>query len=151
MFEKRNISKEEAVRRACKQNGLEYVPADKRKPKKTITLVDEQGNESVIDNKLNVVKAEEKVKIEEMITLTKSAYGTILSALPTTSRPKVGGYRVASNAGKSIAAHKGSKVASKRAGSTVAGSSKKSSTGVGKRTMKHSSSRTRSNSHSTQK
>ena len=151
MFEKRNISKEEAVRRACKQNGLEYVPEDKRKPKKTITLVDDMGNETVIDNKLNVVKPEETVKMEELIKYTKSAYETVLGTLTIPSRPKVGSYRVASKTGKSIAAHQGSKVASKRTGSTVVGSSKKSSNSVGRKTSKHSSSRAKGSSHITTK
>ena len=55
MFEKRNISEEEALKRACKQNGFEFIPKN-NEPSKTITIVNDDGKEMVIDDKCNIVK-----------------------------------------------------------------------------------------------
>ncbi len=54
MFEERNISTEEALRLACNSNGLKYIGAG-YKPKKTITLVDDNGNKTVMDRNLNII------------------------------------------------------------------------------------------------
>jgi hypothetical protein len=103
MFEKRNISKEEAVRRACKQNGLEYVPRGKRKPKMTITLVDDLGNETLIDNKMNVVKPEATVKTEEILDYFAAAKAGLC---------KTGKIKVATKAAQGMVGRKAAKVAS---------------------------------------
>lgn len=54
MFEKRkNVTKEEALRKACEENGLIYNPNGL--PIDVITLIDDDGNELVIDKNLNIV------------------------------------------------------------------------------------------------
>jgi hypothetical protein len=55
MFNKRkNITKEQALKSACEENGLTYIEAD-CKPVDTITLVDDLKNENVIDKNLNII------------------------------------------------------------------------------------------------
>lgn len=55
MFEKRNISKTEAIKRSCKQNGLEYHNDVNRRPLDKIMLINESGDEKIIDKNLNIV------------------------------------------------------------------------------------------------
>jgi hypothetical protein len=54
MFEERKISTKEALRLACEANGLKYVGAGNR-PQKTITLVDDNGNKTVVDRNFNII------------------------------------------------------------------------------------------------
>lgn len=54
MFEERKISTEEALRLACNSNGLKYIGTG-NKPKKTITLVDDSGNKTVMDRNINII------------------------------------------------------------------------------------------------
>ncbi|MDF2801486.1 MAG: hypothetical protein K0S61_1389 [Anaerocolumna sp.] len=54
MFEERKISTEDALRLACKANGLKYIGTG-NKPKKTITLVDDYGNKTVVDRNLDII------------------------------------------------------------------------------------------------
>lgn len=141
MFEKRNISEEEALKRACKQNGFEFVP-NNNKPRKTITIVSDEGKETVLDNKFNVVKPEDTVKMQEVMKITKAAVATVIS---TVNAPRVVGagslkskkaahYRLSGTRRKKHAANlTDEKVASKCTGTTRGGS----------RTAKHGASRTR--------
>lgn len=112
MFEKRNISEEEALKRACKQNGFEFVPNNK-KPRKTITIVNDEGKETVLDNNLNIVKPEDTVGMQEVMKFTKVAVATVIDTVDAprvvglgTSKPKIaghyrlGGVRRKSNAAK---------------------------------------------------
>jgi hypothetical protein len=87
MFEKRNISEEEALKRACKQNGFEFVPNNK-KPRKTITIVNDEGKETVLDNNFNIVKSEDTVRMQEVMKFTKAAVATVID---TVNAPRVGG------------------------------------------------------------
>lgn len=54
MFEERKISTEDALRLACKANGLKYAGTH-NKPKKTITLVEGNGDKTIVNSNLDIV------------------------------------------------------------------------------------------------
>lgn len=55
MFERRKVSADVSLKRACNENGLEYNK-EANKHIETITLVDKSGREAVINHNLEVVK-----------------------------------------------------------------------------------------------
>ena len=121
MLKRKNIPFEDSLARACKENGLIYKKGGGTK-RQTITLIDDDGNETLIDRNMNVIEPDTSlsityVKADKPILKTKvlSNASTRKAAAKNETKVKIG----ASRQSKRVAAHSSSNARAKASGTRI--------------------------------